>query len=149
MEVTKIFTFDSAHFLTQYYGKCEKIHGHTYKLEVTIEGDVQDNGLVLDFIILKRVVNKHVISKIDHMNLNDILENPSSENLVIWIWKNLFSLNKLLKEEIGDPNLPEDLKQYISNVNDLSFEDFNIKLKELKLWETATSFVTYQGAPNK
>jgi len=49
MLVTKDFNFDAAHFLTKYHGKCEHLHGHTYKLRVTVEGRVQENGLVLDF----------------------------------------------------------------------------------------------------
>ena len=104
MLVSRTFSFDSAHYLSDYYGKCERMHGHTYKLEVTLEGKVQPNGLVIDFVVLKRLVKKYVLNKLDHQVLNDIVENPSAERMVIWIWDQLKDLSKLLKEEMDDPN---------------------------------------------
>lgn len=147
MEITKIFTFDSAHYLTDYHGKCEKLHGHTYKLEITIEGPVQKNGMVLDFGILKSLVQTQVLDHLDHKLINDILENPSSEHLVLWIWKQLSPLTSLLKQELKNPNLPKTLKKFIS-VNDgtINIEGNNaVKLKKIILWETPTSFVSYEG----
>jgi 6-pyruvoyltetrahydropterin/6-carboxytetrahydropterin synthase len=116
MLVTKEFTFDAAHKLINYHGKCENLHGHTYKLHVTVEGKIKKNGLVMDFVELKRIVNENVISKLDHSYLNDLIKNPSAEIIVKWIWDNL-----------------KDLKEY------------GAQLYELKLWETPTSFVTYNG----
>ena len=94
MLVTREFSFDSAHFLTDYYGKCERMHGHTYKLQVTLAGAVQSNGLVLDFVVLKRIVDKQVLEKLDHQLLNDVIKNPSAERVVIWIWDKLQNLQK-------------------------------------------------------
>jgi 6-pyruvoyltetrahydropterin/6-carboxytetrahydropterin synthase len=149
MFVTKIFTFDSAHFLTNYYGKCERMHGHTYTLEVTLEGDVQSNGLIIDFVVLKRMVKKHVLDKLDHQILNDVIENPSAERVVLWIWDQLKDLQKLLSEEQGDPNLGDDIKKYFKaeDAKDFQKMDFGktLRLHELKLWETPTSCVTYNG----
>ncbi len=119
MLVTKVFTFDSAHALTQYHGKCERLHGHTYKLEVTVEGEVKDDGMVMDFVQLKDVVKRDVIDKLDHQNLNDLFENPSSELLAKWIWEKVSVAEELAAAEV--------------------------KLHEVKLWETATSAVTYRG----
>ncbi len=150
MLVTREFTFDSAHFLTDYYGKCERVHGHTYKLQVTLEGKVQQNGLVIDFVVLKRVVKKHVLDKLDHYLLNDVIENPSAERTVMWIWEQLKNLPKLLKEELSDPNLGDDVKKLLredqrkGKLDQLKF-DKALKLYELKLWETPNSFVTYCG----
>jgi 6-pyruvoyltetrahydropterin/6-carboxytetrahydropterin synthase len=89
MIITKEFTFDAAHFIPNYHGKCEKLHGHTYKLQVSIEGDVNEHGMVLDFAELKKIVKEHVIHKLDHTSLNDTIENPSAENTAIWIWAQL------------------------------------------------------------
>ncbi len=89
MFVTKEFKFDAAHFLTDYHGKCEKLHGHTYKLHVTVKGDVKEDGMVMDFVELKKIVNERVISKLDHSLLNDTIDNPSAENIAIWIWNRL------------------------------------------------------------
>jgi 6-pyruvoyltetrahydropterin/6-carboxytetrahydropterin synthase len=148
MFVTKIFTFDAAHAITKYYGKCESLHGHTFELHVTVEGPVDQNGLVIDFVILKRIVKRQVLSKVDHKNLNEHFENPSSENLVMWMWDQLADLPTLLKEELEDSNLGEDLKAYLETVDDLdrsSETADRIRLHELKLYESRTSFVTYRG----
>jgi 6-pyruvoyltetrahydropterin/6-carboxytetrahydropterin synthase len=146
MFVTKGFTFDSAHALTQYYGKCENLHGHTYRLEVTVEGPVHDNGMVVDFVLLKRIVKRTVLSQLDHQNLNDHFDNPSAENIALWIWDQLKDLPKLLKEEVEDPNLGEDLKRYLDETNDLDKSGLEgVKLYEVKLAETQDNIVTYRG----
>lgn len=149
MFVTKEFTFDSAHFLTNYYGKCERVHGHTFRLQVTVEGKVQSNGLVVDFVVLKRIVKKHVLDKLDHHLLNDVVENPSAERVIVWIWDRLKDLHSLMAEELDDPNLGEDIRKYFSEKDGkfLKNADFNktLRLHELKLWETDTSFVAYNG----
>ena len=150
MLVTREFTFDSAHFLTDYYGKCERMHGHTYKLQVTLEGKVQSNGLLIDFVVLKRIVKKYVLDKIDHQVLNEIIENPSAERIVVWIWDQLQDLQKLLKAELKDPNLGKEIKLLLKKTDQkgslrrLEF-DKALRLHELKLWETPNSFVTYNG----
>jgi len=118
MLVTKEFTFDSAHFLPNYHGKCENMHGHTYRLQVTVDGPVDKNGLVIDFVLLKKVVKERVLEKLDHKIINDVIKVASAENMVIWIWNQL-------------ANLPE-----FSN---------EIRMHEVKLWETPNSFVTYYG----
>lgn len=149
MLVTRKFTFDSAHYLTNYYGKCEKLHGHTYTVEVTLEGEVQSNGLVIDFVVLKRVVKKHVLNKLDHLLLNDVIENPSAERIVMWIWDQLKDLQKLLKEEQDDPNLGADIKKYFKPDDKEAMKkmDFGktLRLHELKLWETPSAYVSYHG----
>ena len=58
IRITKIFTFDSAHQLEDYEGKCRQLHGHTYKLEVTVKGEMGENGMVFDFSILKKGGNR-------------------------------------------------------------------------------------------
>ncbi len=147
MLVSKDFSFDSAHFLTKYYGKCEHLHGHTYKLRVTVEGDIQSNGLVIDFVVLKRLVKKHILDTLDHRLLNDFIENPSAERVIVWIWRRLADLPNMLKEELDDPNIAEELKKYIKdNENlDMMHSTETIRLAELQLWETADSSVIYKG----
>ncbi|MFH0859596.1 MAG: 6-carboxytetrahydropterin synthase QueD [Candidatus Altiarchaeota archaeon] len=88
MRVGRIFYFDSAHHLPDYKGECEKQHGHTYRLEVVIEGELKDN-MVMDFKDLKKTVEDEVLAELDHMDLNDIFENPTAENLMEWIFDRL------------------------------------------------------------
>ena len=89
MFITKEFSFDSAHYLPDYHGKCENMHGHTYKMHVTVEGEVQADGMVIDFVKLKEIVKTKVIDKLDHQILNEIIAKPSAENIVIWAWEEL------------------------------------------------------------
>ena len=89
MIICKQFTFDSAHKLENYVGECAFLHGHTYKLQIYIKGTVQKNGLVLDFKDLKSIVKKNVLDRVDHKYLNEIIAQPSAENMSIWIWDQL------------------------------------------------------------
>jgi len=84
-----VFDFAASHFLTKYHGKCEEMHGHNYKLIVSIEDTVKDDGMVIDYKIIKKSVNEEVIDHLDHKHLNNIVENPSSENICKWIWEKL------------------------------------------------------------
>jgi len=143
IEVTKEFTFDAAHHLTKYYGKCERLHGHTYKLRVTVNGEIQENGMVIDFVILKRIVKKHILKHLDHHNLNEIIENPTAENIAQWIWNKLEDLEQLLTQEIEDPNLDEEIKNYLQNPDtELEKNSHTVKLSKIELFETPTSKVT-------
>jgi 6-pyruvoyltetrahydropterin/6-carboxytetrahydropterin synthase len=64
-------SFAAAHFLARYHGKCEKLHGHNYKVFVTVAGTkLDDGGMLLDFGIMKEALRK-VIQEIDHTSLND------------------------------------------------------------------------------
>lgn len=73
--------FDAAHRLPDYNGKCARIHGHTYDVEVVLEGPVDEkNGFLMDFYDLKRIL-KSVLSELDHRDLNEILTNPTAERI--------------------------------------------------------------------
>jgi len=87
--IAKEFTFDAAHKLLKYNGPCANLHGHTYKLQVTLSGPVLKNGMVFDFVALKKIVTEKVISKLDHKFINKIIKQSTAENIVIWIWKQL------------------------------------------------------------
>lgn len=89
MIVGRTFYFDAAHFLPNYKGKCENLHGHTYRLDVEVEGKIRLDGMVVDFNEIKKVVDKEVTDKLDHENLNQALNSPTAENIAEWIWKTL------------------------------------------------------------
>lgn len=91
MRVTKIFTFNAAHFLSG-HPTCGVMHGHTYKLEVTVAGPVNARGMVLDFSTLKSIVQEKVLANLDHTTLNNVLPEdkpPTAENLCAWIWQQI------------------------------------------------------------
>jgi len=91
VSITKVFTFDSAHSLPNYPGHCKNIHGHTYKLEVTVRGEINPvTGMVIDFYDLKSIVREYAVSKLDHCYINDILPCiPTAENIAIWICRSI------------------------------------------------------------
>lgn len=84
-EVTVEAGFSSGHYLRDYHGKCENPHGHNYRVLVTLTGqDLEPNGLLLDFKVLKDVL-RPVVHYLDHQMINDLhpftVINPSAENL--------------------------------------------------------------------
>ena len=84
------FYFAAAHRLPRYEGPCFRLHGHNYKFFVTVEGDVDPaTGMIADFGEIKDVVAAEVLARVDHRNLNDVLENPTAENIARWIWETL------------------------------------------------------------
>jgi 6-pyruvoyltetrahydropterin/6-carboxytetrahydropterin synthase len=84
------FYFAAAHRLPRYEGPCFRMHGHNYKFFVTVEGDVDPaTGMIADFGVIKSVVGEEVLARVDHRNLNDILDNPTAENIARWIWEAL------------------------------------------------------------
>lgn len=117
MILIKEFEFDAAHNLIHYHGKCEKLHGHTYKLVVKLSGTPDKEGMIFDFVELKRIVKEQVVNLFDHAYLNDLLEQPTAENIA------LFVFNKL------EPLFMRD----------------NCRLHEVEVWETKTSGVVYGG----
>jgi 6-pyruvoyltetrahydropterin/6-carboxytetrahydropterin synthase len=89
-QVTVDETFSSGHALRGYKGKCENVHGHNYKLRVTLEGPQLDSiGLLYDFTHLKRVI-REIVGGVDHKFLNDLAPfdvlNPSAENLAKYFY---------------------------------------------------------------
>ena len=87
--VTKEFSFDAAHRLDNYHGKCENLHGHTWKIRITVKAPLKDTGIAFDFIDLKDIVTDRVIKKLDHTLLNDKIAQPSAEHIALWIQQQL------------------------------------------------------------
>ena len=120
-EVTIEETFAAGHALRNYRGKCENVHGHNYRCQVTLEGEQLDSiGLLVDFVELKRVVHA-VLDRMDHQWLNefppfDVL-NPSAENMAKYIYDEVKSG---LKTREG------------------------VRIANVRLWETDTAHATYR-----
>jgi len=87
--VARTFTFDSAHQLPWHSGKCRNLHGHTYRLEVTVTGPLNEDGIVMDFADLASVVRSTIVQRYDHQFLNDHFDNPTAEVLATSFFKEL------------------------------------------------------------
>lgn len=86
MRVSVRFVVAAAHFLPNYSGKCQHLHGHNYEIRLVCDGVPHpETGMVIDFHEIERAF-KPVFEKIDHRLLNDIIPNPTAELLSVWIW---------------------------------------------------------------
>jgi 6-pyruvoyltetrahydropterin/6-carboxytetrahydropterin synthase len=96
--ISRDFKYESAHFLPKVTDghKCKNLHGHSYKLTVTLRGPVGSDGFVMDFADLKSLVNP-IVNCLDHHLLNDIpgLENPTVEVQLLWLWEQFSSVPHL------------------------------------------------------
>lgn len=89
--VSKEFTFDAAHHLHCYEGKCKNLHGHTYKVIFGISGFVDQRGLMMDFGDIKEIWKNEIEIHLDHRYLNETLPpmNTTAENIVVWIYEKM------------------------------------------------------------
>lgn len=92
MIISRSITFEAAHWLPNYKGKCNNVHGHRWKVEIGVEGPLEiQTGMVLDFGYLKQFLEEFVKEPLDHTMVNDTLPNPTAENIaedIAMQWKN-------------------------------------------------------------
>lgn len=117
--VSKEFTFDAAHHLHCYEGKCKNLHGHTYKVIFGISGFVDEIGLVIDFGDIKEIWKEEIEIYLDHRYINETLPNmnTTAENMVVWIYEKM-------KESLS--NRPE--------------KKNGVQVEFVRLYETPTSY---------
>jgi 6-pyruvoyltetrahydropterin/6-carboxytetrahydropterin synthase len=91
-EVRVEASFSAAHFLQDYHGKCERLHGHNYKVYAHARGrKLDEGGMLLDFSELKKAL-RSVCEELDHRNLNDFdcfAQNPSAERIAMYIYEGI------------------------------------------------------------
>ena len=121
-EVSVEETFAAGHALRNYRGKCENVHGHNYRVQITMEGErLNDTGLLVDFADVKRLV-RAVVARLDHQFLNDLAPfdaiNPSAENMARYFYDEISG---------GLPPGP--------------------RIREVKIWETDITSATYRPIP--
>lgn len=119
-DVTIIKSFSAAHRLAEIGGKCEELHGHNFKVEVTVGApDLNSEGILIDFRLVKKWL-KDILDKMDHQHLNDLPffsgKNPSSENIAYYVYQEM--QNKVKEDEV--------------------------KVLRVKVWESENAAVTYK-----
>jgi 6-pyruvoyltetrahydropterin/6-carboxytetrahydropterin synthase len=119
-EVSVEQSFAAGHALRNYHGKCENVHGHNYKVRITVAGErLDETGLLVDFIELKRLMEA-AIEYLDHRFINDLPPfdeiNPSAENIA----------------------------KYFYNRVSRGIDGNGVKISEVKVWETDTSSAVYR-----
>ena len=145
IRITKRFTFEMAHALLAYDGLCKNIHGHSYVLWVTISGSPLNaeknpkNGMLLDFTVLKTLINKHIIDVFDHALL---LNNKLPENLIQILSENF---EKVIPVNF-QPTSENILVEFADIINEILPD--NVKLFSLKLQETENSFTEWFAGDN-
>ena len=120
IEVSVEQSFAAGHALRNYHGKCENVHGHNYKVRITVAGEQLDQtGLLVDFLEVKRLMGA-VIDYLDHRFINDLapfdLINPSAENIAKYFYDRV------------SPGIDTNA----------------VKISEIKVWETDTSAAVYR-----
>ena len=109
-EVRVTADFAAAHFLRDYNGKCENLHGHNYKVYAHVKGpELNEGGMLLDFTKLKSAL-RQVCKQLDHTNLNDMSvfdQNPSAERIAMYIYNGII---ENLKKEGLDLSYQKDKK---------------------------------------
>ncbi len=123
-EVSVEETFAAGHALRAYHGKCENVHGHNYRVQVSLEGEqLNSAGLLIDFVEVKSLL-RAVVERLDHKYLNDIppfdVLNPSAENMARYFYE---EMAKSLAA--SDTEVP-------------------VRVARVKLWETDTATATYR-----
>lgn len=106
--------FNSAHRLPQYDGPCRNLHGHTWKVVFVLDGPVQKDGMVHDFKVLKKLLDEQLP---DHQYLNDLLDNPTAENLAQYLFDKIAAV----------------------------LAPLGLKLKTLELWENESAAAVVEG----
>lgn len=146
IRVTKEFSFEMAHVLWNYDGPCKNVHGHSYRLFVTISGmPVNDpenpkNGMVIDFGDLKRIVKKEIIDIYDHaVTVPKSFEKGKAE-----VFREMFGNAIVVDYQPTCENLVADFASRIKKLLPLS-----VKLHSLRLYETATSFAEWHASDNE
>ncbi|MFC2120861.1 6-pyruvoyl tetrahydropterin synthase family protein [Bacteroidota bacterium] len=145
IRITKQFSFEMAHSLFNYDGPCKNIHGHSYKLDVTVIGEpISDEnnpnlGMVMDFKELKYIVNKNIINKLDHA----LIINKKSDHSRLIETKKIITKNEIVNYQPTCEMLLIDFSERI--IKDLPSD---VILHSIKLRETNNSYAEWFASDN-
>ncbi|AIZ79334.1 6-carboxytetrahydropterin synthase QueD [Actinobacillus equuli subsp. haemolyticus] len=136
-KIAKEFSFDMAHMLDGHDGKCQNLHGHTYKLQVEVSGDLvaegAKRGMVMDYSDLKSVVKREILDPMDHAYIYDLNSDRESQ-----VAKLLIDLNSKVYG-IPSRTTAEEMAKYMFE----KLEKVGLPVRLIRLWETPTSYCEY------
>ncbi len=139
---TKEFTFDAAHMLSGHNGLCRNLHGHTYRVEVTVsygKGEVipdgPSEGMIIDFKKLKTKLNEDIFDKMDHAYIYNSLGGVD-ENAIADLCK---TLNMKVYDMANRPTA-ENMAEYFLGMANTSLQQFDVEVISVRVWETPTSY---------
>jgi 6-pyruvoyltetrahydropterin/6-carboxytetrahydropterin synthase len=146
IRITKQFSFETGHALYGYDGKCKNVHGHSYKLSVTVIGSpIEDRnnvkfGMVIDFSDLKKIVKEEIVDHFDHATVfNETTPHIELANELKTRGHHVILVNYQPTSENMVTDFSQKIKNRLPN---------NIKLHSLKLQETETSFAEWYASDN-
>ena len=143
VRITKEFNFEMAHLLDNYDGLCRNIHGHSYRLFVTIIGQPEPSvespkyGMVMDFSVLKGIVRREIVDKLDHA----LLVRRGTIQA-----QRLAGLSERIIEVDFQPTCENMVGHFAESIK--PFLPSNVELFSIKLYETATSFAEWYAEDN-
>ena len=147
IRLTKEFNFEAAHSLEGYDGACREIHGHSYRLFVTIKGEPSTDaydpkqGMVMDFGLLKRIVNEQIVSRFDHaFVVRRTAQGQQLRQMLSDYYSNIVMVDY-------QPTCENMLADFAARIARRLPE--GIKLYALKMYETATSYAEWYAADNE
>ena len=146
IRLTKEFSFEAAHLLEGYDGACREIHGHSYRLFVTVKGCPADDdtnpkcGMVMDFGVLKSIVNEEVVSRFDHAL---VLRETPENHAALEAMRGTYTKIIVTPYQPTCENMVEDFARAIAAELPAGVELFSVKLHE-----TATSFAEWYASDN-
>ena len=133
--IVKRVVFDAAHILTNHRGLCKNLHGHTYRVDIALAGDVDDNGdMIMDFKDLKSVAEEIICERFDHAFIYNT-NSPGEREIAAVVEK-----NNMRTVAITFRSTAENLARYF-------YEELKSRLPALvsvKVWETDTSSAEYK-----
>jgi 6-pyruvoyltetrahydropterin/6-carboxytetrahydropterin synthase len=145
LRLTRVFNFDMAHALLNYPGKCKNIHGHTYKLEVTVQGTPCNNesspmkGMLIDFSDFKKLIHNDLVSIWDHA----LMIHQDSDPALLIALKNNYEKIMIVPFQPTTENMICEMASIIKKIL-----PSHLQLFSLRLYETENSYAEWHASEN-
>ena len=141
MKIAKEFNWEMGHRLPEHFGKCKNIHGHSYKMMVELDGDVNDNGMVMDYYDLKKIINP-IVENLDHAfmvyeqdsEVIEFLGKIKSKKVIVNFESTVENITRYFLSEIIKHDLPANIQKVKVRVcetpDDYAEEEIELPMKK-------------------